>query len=168
MLAYRSIQMHKEFIVNININSNMSHTSDLFPAASTCHLNASGNETSKLLSEEQEMSTDLHGSYYMDEIGNKIYLINGCPLKHIVVDKKLVPIEILDGQIKVIVNSEKHEGVNFIVKKLKEPLRNGLAQVFVQKPDDPIGFLIRYLLKFQCNKLQHRFEKSINEEHFSD
>lgn len=148
----------------------MSHTSDLFPA-STCHLIESSNNISKTSTEEPEMSTDLYGPYYTDEIGYKIYFTNGSPLKHIVVDRKLVPIEIVDGQIKVIANSEEQESVNFIVKQLKEPLRHGLAQAFVQKPDDPIGFLIHYLLKFQCNKLTHKFEESIKEEYdeyFSD
>lgn len=100
---------------------------------------------------ERVYRSDRYGIYYTDENGNKIYDIRG--QEYIVVDKKLVKIEETDGELKEIPRTADDDILKLIVENLGKPLRSGLAAIFMYQPDDPIEYLVQYLLDFRLNEL---------------
>lgn len=106
---------------------------------------------SKSHQEERVYNADRYGIYYTDELGNRIYAIRG--KEFIVVDKKLVRIERIDDELKVIPDTADNADLALIVHNLGKPLKSGLASIFMYRPDDAIEYLVKHLLNFRLNEL---------------
>lgn len=96
---------------------------------------------------------DDYGRFFRDKFGNKIYKRLDDSEEKFRIGNKMVPVQKINHEFKVILNTEDDDASDFIVKHLKNALVEGLVDVFIKKPSDPIGHLAHCLLLYRRNEL---------------
>lgn len=96
---------------------------------------------------------DENGRYFLDKFGNKIYKFTDDSPEQIRVNNKMVPVRRVDDEFKVILDTEGDDQLELIVQRLNKALVSGLAEVFMQKPRDPVDHLAHFLLLQRYNEL---------------
>lgn len=105
-------------------------------------------------SDKRVFECDRYGIYYTDDTGNRIYEISG--KNFIAIDGKLVQIEwTTDGRLEVVPKLNENEKLlSLIVESVGQPLKRALGAIYMQRPDDPVEYLVKSLLDHRLSELR--------------